>query len=169
MKTLLGLLVGAAGVGLALSLLVHLAAVAGVASPLGNAAWGLHIGIFLVWFPAVLVAQSLTRDTKRRDFWRAALRGCPQWMRCMTYGFFGYAFINFALFIVGLFGQHDDELVSLRGFSGHWMAFYSAALALLYSYVHADTTVRRCIDGHVVSATASYCEVCGQPVQERHA
>src|SRR6266852_3868241 len=164
MKALLVPLIGVAGMGLVLSLLVHLTAVAGVPSPLGSAAWGLHIGVFLVGFPAVFVAQSLTRDAKRMDFWRVALRGCPQWMRYMTYGFFGYAFINFALFFAGMFGHRDDELANLRGFSGHWMAFYSGALALLYSYVHADTTVRRCINGHPASAWASYCEICGQPV-----
>lgn len=167
MKTLLRPLIGAAAVGLVLSLVVHLTAVAGVPSPLGGAAWILHAGIFVVWFPAVLVSRVLTRDARQGDFWRVALRRCPPWMRYMTYGFFGYAVVNFVMFVLGLFGHRDDEFASLRGFSGHWMAFYAAALALLSSYVRADTAVRRCVNGHAASVTANYCEMCGQPVERR--
>ena len=88
-------------------------------------------------------------------------------MRYLVYGFFGYAVVNFAMFILGLYGDRDDEFASLRGFSGHWMVFY-AALAMLSSYVRADTAVRLCVNGHSVSPTANYCEICGQPI-ERHA
>lgn len=167
MKTLLRPLIGAAAVGLALSLVVHLTAVARVPSPFGGAAWILHAGIFVVWFPAVLASRALTRDARRGDFWRVALRGCPPWMRYMAYGFFGYAVISFVMFVLGFFGQRDDEFASLRGFSGHWMAFYAAGLALLSSYVRADTAVRRCVNGHAASVMANYCEMCGQPVERR--
>jgi hypothetical protein len=165
MKTLISPFVGIAAAGLVLSLLVHVTAIAGIASPLGKAAWGLHVGIFAVWIPAVMVSQAQTRDAKRTDFWRVALRGCPPWMRYMTYGFFGYAFVNFALFFLGTFGERQDELATLRGFSGHWMAFYSTAMAILYSYLKADTAVPRCINGHAAGVTAQYCETCGQPVR----
>ncbi|HEV8583724.1 MAG TPA: hypothetical protein VGT02_02035 [Methylomirabilota bacterium] len=153
-----------AGAGLVLSVLVHLSAVAGGPNPLGRAAWLLHGGIFVVWLPAVLCAQRLTRDARRSDFWRVALRGCPPWMRYMAYAFFAYAMLNFVLFITGAFGDRDDEIVSVRGFSGHWMVFYSVALVLLYSYAHTDTRTRRCAAGHAVSPTASYCETCGRLV-----
>src|SRR5262245_26832033 len=122
--------------GLILSILVHLAALLGTDSALGEAAWFLHGGIFLVWFPAVLVLQPLTREFKQKDLWRAALRGCPKWMRWITYGFFGYAAVNFLLFIFMAPGRSSSPgtpPVILRGFSGHWMAFYSAAVAVFYS------------------------------------
>lgn len=128
--------------GLALSLLVHLSALLGMASPFGEAAWVLHGGIFIVWLPAVLVFQPLTREFKLKDLWRAALRGSPRWMRWMTSGFAGYAFVNFVLFIVlepGSRGSSPETpAVIFRGFSGHWMAFYSAALAIFYSADHAE-------------------------------
>ena len=73
MKALLKPLIVIAGVGLALSVVVHLTAVAGVANPLGGVAWMLHGGIFVVWSPAVLASRALTRDAKRGDFWRVAL------------------------------------------------------------------------------------------------
>src|SRR5207249_4130983 len=56
----------------------------------------------------------------------------------------------------------------VRGFSGHWMAFYSTALAILYSAARADerNRSRRCPNGHTVGPLAEYCERCGQRVME---
>ena len=155
--------------GLVLSFLVHVSSLLGLASALGESAWLLHIGIFVVWLPALLAIQSLTREFKRKELWRAALRGCPRWMRWMTYGFFGYAFVNFALFIVmvpGRGGSSETPLVVFRGFSGHWMAFYSAALAIFYSARHAAEydRGRQCVAGHPVGPLANYCEECGRPI-----
>jgi hypothetical protein len=52
----------------------------------------------------------------------------------------------------------------LRGFSGHWMAFYSAAAAVLYSaiVVRKSDPAARCRNGHLVtSSSAKFCETCG--------
>jgi hypothetical protein len=76
-------------VGLGLSIVVHIAALFGLATPLGEQAWILHMGIFTVWLPAMLVIYPLTKEFKQKDLWKAALRGCPDWMKWMTYGFFG--------------------------------------------------------------------------------
>src|SRR5437870_7027920 len=38
----------------------------------------LFIGIFVVWLPTVLLLNTLTRDFKQKDLWKAALRGCPR-------------------------------------------------------------------------------------------
>ena len=169
MKALVVPFILLAAAGLVLSLLVHVSALVGLPNVLGSAAWGLHVGIFVVWLPAVIVAGLLTRDARRMDMRKVALRACPRWMRYMTYGFFIYAILNFAVFFLGSFASGGEVAESdvFRGFSGHWMAFYSAALALLYSFWRADTSIRRCINGHKVSATANYCEICGQPVQEQ--
>jgi hypothetical protein len=88
-----------AGVGFILSVAVHLRAIAGSSIPFGGAVWALHIGIFAVWLPTVLVAIRLTRGAKRKDFWKIALVGCPKWMRTALYVIFGYAILNFVLFI----------------------------------------------------------------------
>jgi hypothetical protein len=160
-----------AAAGLALSILSHFAALLGLQGPLGDYSWVLHIGIFAVWIPAVLVAQRLTAEFARKDFWKAALRGSPPWMRYMVYGFFGYALLNFALFIThaplkGGSGSMPPSVV--RGFSGHWMAFYAAALAILYSALHAKDrdASRRCLNGHLVGPLAQFCERCGVRVEE---
>lgn len=72
-----------------------------------------------------------------KDFWKRALKRAPDWMRTMVYVFFGYAIVNFLLFIAkapsGHNGAIDPPAEVWRGFSGHWMAFYSTIMAVLYS------------------------------------
>jgi hypothetical protein len=161
-----------AATGLTASVIVHVSALLGMPSPLGDKSWVLHIGIFVVWLPAVLVLQPLTREFKQKDLWRAALRGCPKWMRRATWGFCGYAVVNFLVFAVSIRGSSPrggpipDSV--WRGFSGHWMAFYSMAFAIMYSAIHVEQRdpQRRCVGGHPVSSAAQYCEQCGKPVIE---
>lgn len=159
--------VALSAVGLGVSFWVHLGAVAGRRVAPEPLFWIVHMGIFVVWFPAVLVARHRVGDLKRKDFWKAALRGFPDWMRYMVYGFGGYAILNFALFIfhapTGGRGS-DTPAIVWRGFSGHWMAFYSAALAILYSAATVSEPGRRCVNGHLVPTSANFCERCGQPV-----
>ncbi len=119
-------------VWLGLSLWVHLGAVAGRRVAPEAFFWTLHVGIFVVWVPTVLVCIKRVGNTRRKDYWKLVLRGSPEWMRYMVYGFFGYAMVNFAIFFFlasqGGSGANPPAVV-WRGFSGHWMAFYSAALA----------------------------------------
>jgi hypothetical protein len=157
-----------AGLGLALSIIFHVEALAGLQGPLGEYEWVLHVGIFVVWLPAVIVSSQLTVDFKRRDFWKAALRGCPPWMRYMVNGFFAYAALNFIWFLASApphGGSGPMPPIVVRGFSGHWMVFYSAAMAMLYSAAHVkDRDVgRKCPQGHTVGPLAQFCEQCGQP------
>jgi hypothetical protein len=153
--------------GLAVSLWIHLGAVMGRRVAPEAFFWMLGVGIFIVWLPAVLVAQRLVGTTNRKDFWKVILKGSPDWMRYMVYGFFGYAFVNFLLFMgkapSGGNGANPPAVV-WRGFSGHWMAFYSAAFAILYAAARTEGSGLRCANGHVVSPNAAYCTRCGQPV-----
>jgi hypothetical protein len=91
-------------------------------------------------------------------------------MKYMVYGFFGYGFLNFAIFLLTApkDGSGPMSPVIVRGFSGHWMVFYSAAAAVLYSATHVDDRDqgRRCGNGHAVGPLAHFCEQCGQPVIE---
>jgi hypothetical protein len=60
-----------------------------------------------------------------------------------------------------------------RGFSGHWMAFYSAALAILYSaavnppsdqlFQSRPFAQNSCVNGHPLTATQRFCPNYGQP------
>jgi hypothetical protein len=166
-KPVLWACVGLSAVGLVLSLWVHLGAVMGRRVAPEEYFWILHVGIFVVWFPAVLAAKERVGSINRKDFWKVVLKGSPDWMRYMVYGFLGYAMVNFSFFFLlapsGKGGGANPPAIVWRGFSGHWMAFYSAALAILCSAARANANVRRCLNGHVVPPNAGFCARCGQP------
>ena len=169
MKTLLNSFAAIAAVGLLLSILSHVAALRGMQGPLGGFTPALHVGIFVVWIPAVLVANRFTKNIARKDLWKVVLRGCPVWMKYMFYAFFGYAMVNFLFFMTvaprgGGSGFTSPQIV--RGFSGHWMAFYSAALAILYSAskLWDQELERHCPNGHAVQPLSKFCDRCGLPV-----
>lgn len=171
MKPILNFFAALAGIGLVLSLVSHMCALFNLPGPLGEASWVLHVGIFVVWIPAVLAGQTMAKNLPSKDFWKAALRGCPPWMKYVTYGFFGYAGLNFVIFMFnapsGLAATEPGMSPSvIRGFSGHWMAFYSAALAILYSKSYAlnDNQPSRCPNGHPISPFAKFCGSCASPV-----
>jgi hypothetical protein len=93
-------------------------------------------------------------------------------MKYMTYGFFGYAILNFLLFIISApTGRHDagpPPPAVWRGFSGHWMAFYSAGLAVVTTaYKRGISNLERhCPNGHAISYDAKFCSTCGVPTDE---
>jgi hypothetical protein len=158
--------VALSAVGLGVSLFVHLGAVMGRRVVPDSFFFLLHAGAIAMFFPTVLVGRKRVGSTRRKDFWKLALRGSPDWMRYMVYGFFGYALVNFLLFMLNspLTGKvGSPPAVVWRGFSGHWMAFYAASFAILYSAVSPDASGARCINGHTMPPGASFCNQCGQP------
>ncbi len=131
-KPLIGLCAILSFVGLLLSLWVHVGALLGRKVAPEYFFWMLHVGIFVVFFPAVFVAQKMVGSTRGKDFWKLATQNAPA-MCYVLYFFFAYAFINFALFFLQApAGKHAGETTALewRGFSGHWMLFYCSALAI---------------------------------------
>ena len=154
-KTIVALLfpvMCAAAIGFLLSAYVHVGSYAGM--PIPPLFMSLHMGIFIVWLPTVLVSNQMVDGARRKDFWRIALRGAPEWMQKGFYILFGYAMLNFfASFVLGL--------NIMRAFSGHWMFFYGTAFAVLYSARHTQVWQRRCPLGHKVAADATFCETCG--------
>lgn len=150
-------------IGLVLSLYVHISALMGNTMP--PIFWGLHVGIFVVWLPAVFVAHRRVGSTHRKDFWKAALKGAPGWMRYVTYAFLFYAFGASLLFMAsapekghGANGVADHW----RGFSSGWMVFYFAAFAILYAAA-IESSAPRCVNGHPLEAEESFCSRCQQP------
>ena len=159
-------------VGLVVSLWVHIGALFGRRVAPEAFFWGLHIGIFLVWFPAVIVSQRLVGSANRRDFWKVVLKGSPEWLRYLVYGFFGYAVVNFMLFMmqapIGKSGGANPPAAVWRGFSGHWMAFYSAAFAILFSAIRAGRNNGRLRNGETISLYQEHCPRCGKLAGDCH-
>jgi len=147
-------------------LVVHVASLFGVAAPFEHVLRYLAPGVFVVFLPTIQVMTRLTRDFKQKDIWRAALRGCPQWMRRAVWVIFGYAWVGFfALpFLYG--GGMDSEANKARMLSGTLLIFYLIPVAVLYSATQVTRfdENRRCLNGHPVSPLAKFCEECGAPV-----
>ena len=162
------LFIGISAVGFVLSLWVHFGAVAGRRVAPAPFFWILHMGIFVVWFPAVMVAQRQVGSLNRKDFWKVILKDSPDWVKYLVYGFFAYAVINFMYFFTQAPSGHseggDPPAMVWRGFSGHWMVFYLSALAILYSTTRQSAGTLRCTNGHPVPANANFCSRCGQSV-----
>ena len=161
-----------AAIGFILSVTAHVMALAGMPFPGGGLVWGLHIGIFVVWIPTVLVGNRMTRGANRKDFWKTGLAGCPLWMRRAVTVIFCYAIFNFILFLVSTAGQPKPKGAAppsiVRGFSGHWMLFYGAAFATIYSAIHAPRLLRepKCPQGRAVAPTDRFCPKCGTALPE---
>jgi len=159
------LFVGIAAVGLIVSLFVHAEAWMGRQVAPTPVFFLLHLGIFVVFFPALLVSRQMVGDLHRRDFWKAVLKNVPNWMRYMVYVFFIYAFLNFFLFMSQQPGHRGEpDTLDWRGFSGHWMLFYSASMAILYAAAREVRNYPRCSNGHYGLPGAAYCTKCGMPI-----
>ena len=157
-----------AAVGLLLSIAAHIASIVGLLPPGGNLVWSLHVGIFVVWFPAVMVAYRINRGRPQSEMWKNVLSGCPTWMRYVGYGLFGYAIANFVWFFATTAPAKTAAPISeIRGFSGHWMVFYGTAFAILLSAYRKPRLLmkQRCSKGHDVSSTDVFCPTCGSKVQ----
>jgi hypothetical protein len=162
---------GLSTLGLVVSLWVHVGAVTGRRVAPEALFWILHAGIFVVWFPAVFVGKQRAGNSKRKDFWKVILRGSPDWVRYLLYVFLAYAVFNFVYFFnpapTGPEGGGGTPAIVWRGFSGHWMAFYFAGLAILYSAAKENPSDLRCLNGHPVPLNANFCTQCGQAVIHR--
>jgi hypothetical protein len=164
-----------AAAGLLLSIGVHVASLFGLHVPGGALVLSLHIGIIVVWIPAVLVAKRANRGRPQRDYWRTVLSGCPAWMHYAGYALAAYALANFLWFIAT--NQSQDHLKNvnaasvIRAFSGHWLVFYGAAFAIFYSaYRNPRLLLRqRCPDGHDISASDVFCPTCGKKLSPMRA
>lgn len=137
LKPFVGLFALLAIVGLILSIWVHVGALLGRQVAPDSFFWALHIGIFVVFFPAILVAQKRVGSASRKDFWKVVTKGSPDGLRYLLYFFFAYAFVNFFISFFPLFpagdSNHQNPALQWRGFSGHWMVFYYASFIILSS------------------------------------
>lgn len=120
----------AAILGLAIALMTHLLSLAGVWSPSETFMSVLTGGALVVALPGVLGLNELAGGVARREFWRTALRGCPDWMRRMTYGVLLYAVAHFLWGVVmsatgGDPAPRFPEVVPLP--------LYAITVSLLYS------------------------------------
>src|SRR5262245_41237387 len=80
-----------AGTGFVLSAVTHVMSLLGQPLPGGSLVWVLHVGIFVVWFPAILLNRTKLETVDRKHQWDAILANCPRWMRRALGVLFAYA------------------------------------------------------------------------------
>lgn len=144
-----------ATVGFFTSLIVHLSSFFGYWATMEKF-WFLHVGVFVVWFPAVILSnENKMWSTDNKIM--VGMDRSPKWLSITCAILFCYALINFAIFM-GAMGGGGPEIengkyvlsshgkfikditeteywhlkaMELRGFSGHWMFFYLTAASIL--------------------------------------
>jgi hypothetical protein len=143
----------AALLGFMLSLIVHVTALFGIdVSAQVPYVWFLHVGIFVVFVPFVLMSRKVLGTNPSVAQIRETF---PGWVVAVGGVIFAYAIINFLLFMVGTHGGspsiHDGKFIlqdhgrlireitaseyasfkanEIRGFSGHWLVFYFVPFA----------------------------------------
>ncbi len=123
----------------------------------------LHIGVFVVWIPAFILLierqQKSENPLSKRIQLKVVLRDTPWWLISIAGLGMVYAMYNWAGFVANNEGNPEfrdgqyllmehanvirtitlDEYNSAqanitRGFSGHWVAFYGSAAAILYPF-----------------------------------
>ena len=156
-----------AATGFGLSAMCHLLSWFHLAPPGGEAAFALHVGIFVVWIPLALQSNRAAAPADPNSFDRV-LAQLPGWARSGVSALFAYSLVNFVAFLVLTHGYPKHGIpvwLLLRGFSGHWMVFYYIGAATLYSASRLGPQgERHCPLGHDVSPFAKYCETCGAAV-----
>ena len=118
-----------AAVGFVASVACHITGWLQVEPIGGKRVFVLHIGILVLWFPLVMMANR-TMPKPGRGNVEHLMAELPKWARNAVSVLFVYALLNFAYFIycTNQYPKHKVPFsVELRGFSGHWMVFYSAA------------------------------------------
>lgn len=152
--------------GLAIDVVIHVAALTNSTAVFDLLGKYILPGIFVVWLPTIFAMSRMAREFKQKDIWRAALRGCPKWMRMAMWIVFGYAWVGF--FVLPFFygGSSNSRPNSARLMSGAALMFYSVATCVLYSatQVEKHDQSRRCANSHQVGPLARFCEECGAPV-----
>src|SRR5262249_52882913 len=93
------LLATLAATGLVASLACHLMAWCHVVPPVGKWVFSLHVGIFFLWFPLVILSNR-TMPKGARGNAEHLLAELPRWARVAAGGLFAYAFLNFAYFFL---------------------------------------------------------------------
>lgn len=142
------------GLILAISLTVHLSTFFVDPTEEIPAVMFLHLAIFPPFIAAIIYTKKSNRlKSQQQDIWKLA----PRWMQSMSVVFFAYGIVNFVIFLILIHGggpeERDGKFVLadhgrvirqlseaefhrmqayvVRGFSGHWMLFSSAAMTFL--------------------------------------
>jgi hypothetical protein len=132
----------------------------------------LFIGIFVVWFPTVVMIQRMTRGVASRDSMKVAMRHASPLMRGVVYAAWIYCGLVWAVSMIIHFVTKSPTLAN-EGvyFTAFMLVFYASAAGVAASALAmtAEQLDPRCRNGHQVGTQATFCELCGAPVMRTEA
>lgn len=127
----------------------------------------LFVGIFVVWFPTVLMLRHMTRGAMSRDTLKVALRHASPSMRRLVYGAWIYCGLVWAVSMIGGI-LTKGRTIANEGvyFTAFMLVFYVTALGVSASALAmtAEQVNPRCARGHPVGVEAQFCQTCGARV-----
>jgi len=127
-------------IGMVLSFITHFCSLFHVYNPPRVLAMVLYMGVIIVIYPACIVLKKMRCEFGKNSFKKAVLSVCPRWMLVMTGFLIMYAIVSFIFFFArgsstGLATNGGGTTGrDLMGFPGHWMALYSFAISIFYSF-----------------------------------
>ncbi|MCK5845188.1 MAG: hypothetical protein KAG97_10805, partial [Victivallales bacterium] len=157
---LIGFLIIFAGVLFCVSAVIHFStyfASSLFISKMDNV-WLLHILIFPPFVAAIFLSRKWGSSSNDDDGQDLITNNAPKWLRLLSGTCFAYALVNFILFMIFSGGggpgidndgkyvmeshgrtlkvitrqeYKDAQALVVRGFSGHWLLFYSASVLML--------------------------------------
>ncbi|MDE3117102.1 MAG: hypothetical protein KGL26_15990 [Pseudomonadota bacterium] len=119
------------------------------------------LGIFLVFFPAVLAAIRIGREVPQRKSWQVIWANSPSWVKQGQYVLFTYFFLSLLMF--GNAGQ--GSTTNVRILTAAVMMFSYVAGAIFYAAYSSPELLfpHYCKNGHRISPLDKYCPQCGVP------
>lgn len=150
-----------AGAGLVLCGVGQFVTCLGSQRPPDDLLTALACGLTIVSVAALVISRPLTKDFRSEEFWKAALRGCPHWMKFSLYGLIGYGVLSFFLFAANSDPEKRSGLTGrTTGAYSILIVFYAIAFAVLYSArrIAIRDGQRRCVNGHPAGAWTRLCE-----------
>lgn len=147
-------LIVVAALGWAAGVIVSLLGIVGVVMP-EWVAGVLFVGVVPLWLCAVLLINRLAANVPNNELWKAAFRGCPQWLRYLIWGSWGYSFLMFALIATGNTSAH----------AGFVDVFYASALGIFVTTASTAPEPTECANGHPIGPFDRFCRECGVAIE----
>jgi len=128
----------------------------------------LHVGIFVVALPTILLMRRITDATRPKDLWKLLKVASPPWLRTLSSASGIYFVLIFIVFAVVHKGPEPAgapmSRTTLVMFSSGWLGFYTNLTAYIHAGLRVESMRLRCPNGHSVNPSSRYCEECGNPV-----
>jgi hypothetical protein len=93
------------------------------------------LSVLMLALPISMVSTRLSQALGVRSSWKAALIGCPKWMRLVVLCLFAYTALGLiAQFLAPAEPKHTEiSVAALRTFSSFWMLFFFVGFAVSFS------------------------------------